>query len=298
MNRNLGLVYALSAYVFWGLVPIFWKQISFVDSIEIVFHRMLWSCVLVVLFIVVKGQWKAFSAHLTDKKLLGRLLIASLLISVNWGIYIWAVTTGHIVEASMGYFLCPLINVIFGVLFFAERLRKGQVLALCIVACSVAYLAVIHGKIPYIAIILATSFACYGVAKKSVSIPATHGLAIETGFVVLPAGLYLLTLAYRGEGVFGNEAWVSGMLVMGGLVTLIPLLLFAAAAKLVTMTTLGMTQYVGPTIQLILGVFLYHEPFGTERFIAFGLIWLALIIYSVDELNSQRLRRRAINTAS
>lgn len=292
MNRNLGLIYAISAYTFWGIIPIFWKQISFVDSVEIVMHRMLWSCVLVVALIVVQGQWQSFRGHFSDAKLLQRLLVGSVLISVNWAIFIWAVNAGHIVEASMGYFINPLFNVLFGVLFFKERLRQGQLVALSMVGVSVAYLILGHGTVPYIALSLAVSFACYAAVKKSVQIPATHGLAIETAFMVLPATFYLLYLEQTGAGVFGSSVWLSSMMVLGGLFTLIPLVLFAAAAKLVSMTTLGMSQYIGPTLQLICGVFLYHEPFGTEKFIAFALIWLALLIYSIDELNMQRVRRK------
>ena len=176
------------------LIRIFWKQISFVDSVEIVMHRMLWSCVLVVALIVVQGQWQSFRGHFSDAKLLQRLLVGSVLISVNWAIFIWAVNAGHIVEASMGYFINPLFNVLFGVLFFKERLRQGQLMALSMVGVSVAYLILGHGTVPYIALSLAVSFACYAAVKKSVQIPATHGLAIETAFMVLPATFYLLYL--------------------------------------------------------------------------------------------------------
>lgn len=195
----------------------------------------------------------------------------------------------------MGYFITPLINVLFGVLFFGERLRPGQLIALAIVALSVVYLIVGHGTLPYIALSLAISFACYGAVKKTVKIPATHGLAIETGYLVLPAAIYLIVLQNQGVGAFGSNAWLSSMLVLGGLVTLIPLILFAAAAKLVSMTALGMTQYIGPTLQLVCGVFLYQETFGTEKFISFALIWLALLIYSIDQINSRRIRRRDLN---
>ncbi|MFT5571992.1 MAG: chloramphenicol-sensitive protein RarD [Cryomorphaceae bacterium] len=296
VNQYLGLIYAVSAYTFWGLLPIFWKQISHIDSIEIVMHRMVWSCVLVLGLIIIQGQGKALFKLYKQPKLLGRLFMASILISANWAIFIWAVNAGFIVEASMGYFINPLINVLFGYLFFSERLRRGHWLALSIVLLSVGYLVIAYGTVPYIALTLACSFSCYAAVKKTISIPATHGLAIETSFLVVPAAVYLVYLDQQGLGGFGRDIALSGMLILGGLVTLIPLVLFAAAAKLVSMTTLGMSQYIGPTLQLICGVLLYNEPFGSERFIAFSLIWLAILIFSVDEIRHQRLRRRMINS--
>lgn len=261
-------------------------------------HRMLWSCVLVLALIIIQRQGKQLVGLFRQPQLLGRLLIASVLISVNWAIFIWAVNAGFIVEASMGYFINPLVNVLFGYLFFQERLRAGHLVALSCVLVSVIYLIVGYGSVPYIALSLAVSFACYAAVKKTISIPATHGLAIETAFMVLPALAYILYLEANGAGVFGTEIGISVMLVLGGLVTLIPLLLFAAAAKLVSMTTLGMSQYVGPTLILASGVLLYNEPFGLERFISFGLIWLAIVIFSIDELKHQRQRRRAVKFPS
>jgi chloramphenicol-sensitive protein RarD len=296
VNQYLGLIYAVSAYTLWGIIPIFWKQIAHIDSIEIVMHRMVWACILVVGLIIIQGQAKGLLKLYKQPQLLGRLFIASLLISVNWAVFIWAVTSGYIVEASMGYFLNPLVNVLFGYLFFKERLRSGHVAALSMVALSVIYLLIAHGAVPYIALTLAVTFSCYAAVKKTISIPATHGLAIETSFLLLPALLYIVYLDQQGVGTFGTDIAWSSMLVLGGLLTLIPLILFAAAAKLVSMTTLGMSQYIGPTLQLISGVLLYNEPFGSERFITFSLIWLALLIFCADELRYQRLRRRDINT--
>ena len=199
----------MSAYIFWGIVPIFWKQISFIDSIEIVLHRMVWSCVLVVAYILYQGQWSKLSSQFGDKVLMGRLFVASILISANWAIFIWAVNAGFIVEASMGYFINPLVNILFGVLFFGERLRPGQMAALLLVILSIVYLIVGHGAVPYIALALAFSFGSYAAVKKSVSIPATHGLAIETGFLILPAGAYLIFAGLQGQGVFGSSLYLS-----------------------------------------------------------------------------------------
>jgi len=292
MHINKGLVYALSAYVWWGLVPIFWKQLSHVDSIEIVMHRMVWACVLVTALVVLMGQRRELMALFSQPKILWRLFLASSVISINWGVFIWAVNTGHMVETSMGYFINPLISVAFGVLVFSECLRKGQMFALAIAASAVVYLIVAYGELPWISLVLASTFALYSLAKKTISVPATHGMSVETLFFFVPALVYLSIIQAQGDGSFfdGPSNW--WMLILGGLFTLIPLVLFAAAAKRVSMTVLGMSQYIGPTLQLIIGVFLYNEPFGSERAIAFGLIWVALFIYTFDQLKYQRQAKR------
>ncbi len=293
MNSKLGLIYAIAAYIFWGIVPIFWKQIAHIDSVEIVMHRMVWSCVLVTLLIIVSRQWLEYKTLFSKPQVLLRLSVASVLISINWGVYIWAINADRIVEASLGYFLNPLINVALGVLIFNETLRRGQLIALSVAAVGVLYLLTAYGAFPWIAFVLAITFSLYGVVKKSIGVPATHGMGIETMFIFIPALIYLSNLELQGNGQFLASKSNAIMLVLGGLFTLIPLVLFAAAAKRITMTALGMTQYIGPTLQLLLGVFLYAEPFGSQRMIAFGLIWLALAIYSADQLK-QRSRRQSM----
>ena len=292
--KNLGLVYALSAYFIWGVVPIFWKWLEEVPALEIVAHRMVWSCLLVVLLILISREWREFTKLFRQRQLLSRLCIASILVSVNWAIFICAVNTGHIVEASMGYFINPLINVLFGVLFFHERLRVVQWTAIFIAGVGVAYLVVMHGEIPWIALSLALTFSSYGAVKKSLQVSATHGMAIETGFLVVPALVFLLYLGAQNQGAFGPNMEINGLLILGGLVTLVPLVLFAAAAKQITMTALGMSQYLGPTLQLSIGVLLFHEPFGVERQISFGLIWFALFLYTLDQVNHRRRRRQPV----
>ena len=256
-------------------------------------HRMVWACVLVTLVIVVSRQWRDFKALLLQAKLVFKLFIASVLVSVNWAVFIWAVNTGHLVETSLGYFMNPLISVVLGVVIFGEALRRGQLVALSIAAISVIYLVFSYGVFPWISLVLAVTFALYGAVKKSVSVPATHGLAIETMCLLIPAAAYLLYIESRGSGQFlalPTNAW---LLVLGGLFTLVPLVLFASAAKRISMTALGMTQYIGPSLQLLIGVFIYGESFGSQKMIAFGLIWLALGIYSMDQLRHQNGLRRA-----
>lgn len=293
MKNNIGLIYAVSAYVWWGFIPIFWKQIDHIDSVEIVMHRMIWSSVLVTALIVVMGQWREFKTLFSQPRVLARLFVASSLVTANWGVYIWAVNSGHIIETSMGYFINPLISVTLGVIIFSERLRKGQVFALLIAAAGVVYLVVTYGAFPWISFSLAISFALYSAVKKTVSMPATHGMAIETMFFFVPALAYVSFIEFQGTGQFFAGATNWWMLILGGLFTLVPMVLFAAAAKRVSMTVLGMSQYVGPTLQLIIGVFMYKEPFGSERMIAFVLIWLALFVYTLDQLNFQRRQRRS-----
>lgn len=289
--NNAGIIYALLAYFIWGVVPIFWRQIDHVDSLEIVAHRMVWSCLMAVFLVIVLREWAQFKRLLKQPKVLARLFLASMFISLNWGIYIWAINSGFIVETSMGYFINPLINVLFGVVFFGETLRRNQVAAIALAAIGVAYLIIAHGQVPYIALILATTFACYGAIKKNLSVPAIHGMAVETALLILPALGFLSYLQLTGEGSFGADLPTDAMLVLGGVVTLTPLVLFAMAAPRISMTALGMTQYLGPTLQLIIGVWIYKEPFGSDHQIAFGLIWAALLVYTLDQLNHRRKRK-------
>jgi len=293
MSSRLSLVCAILAYTIWGLLPIYWRQVASVDSVEIVVHRMLWSFVFVIVYIVFVRRWHEFVALCRQPAVLARLLLASTVISINWGMYIWAVNAEHIIETSMGYFINPLITVLFGVVFFAERLRKMQWLALALVAAGILYLVIAHGKIPYIALVLSMSFAIYGVLKKTIQVPAALGMGVETGLLMLPALLYLLYLHRQSTLSFGQDLTIDGFLILGGLVTLAPLLLFAAAAKVLSLTALGMTQYIGPTLQLLIGVYLYNEPFDTNWRIAFGMIWSALVIYTVDQIQHETKRRRA-----
>lgn len=224
---------------------------------------------------------------------MGRLCIASILISVNWGIYIWAVNSGHIVESAMGYFINPLINVVFGVLFFRERLRFVQVAAVALATVGVGYLVYQHGSLPIIALSLALTFASYGAVKKTLNVDAAHGMAIETGFLFIPALAYLIYLGVDGSAVFGQQRGLDILFVIAGAVTLAPLVLFASAAKMISFTALGMTQYLGPSLQLIIGIWMYNEPFDSVQQVSFGLIWLALLIYTFDQWKTRRRIRLA-----
>jgi len=297
MNQNIGLVYAFTAYTFWGVVPIFWKQLAHIDPIEIVMHRMVWASVLAIALIFILRQSRTLLTLVRQPRVLLRLGVASLLVSANWAIFIWAVNGGHILEVSMGYFINPLITVVFGVAFFGERLRGVHLIAILVMALGVLYTLVVHGEVPLIALSLALTFGLYSMVKKTVPVPAVHGLAVETSLMLLPALIYLAYLDGQGQGRFGHHMETDIMLVLGGLLTLIPLVLFAAAAKRVSMIALGMAQYIGPTLQLLIGVFLYNEVFGQQQLISFGLIWFALAVYSIDQLKQQRARIKARKAA-
>ena len=291
---NVGLLYAVTAYVIWGVVPMFWKQLAYVDSIELVVHRMVWSFVFVALYLLLKGQLRTLRPYFRDPDLMRRLVAASIIFSCNAAIFIWAVTNEHILEASMGYFINPLFNVITGLLIFGERLRPMQWVAIGCACLGVTYLVFGHGSVPYVALSLALTFSTYGAIKKTIPIPSTHGMVLETGIVMIPCLLYLGYLEFNGRGIFGESIGTDVMLAMGGLITLLPLLLFASAARMITMTALGISQYVGPTLQLIIGAYIYQEPFGTPQQIAFGFIWLGIVVYTLDQIRHGRQRRRVL----
>ncbi len=293
MHNKIGLIYAFSAYTLWGIIPLFWKQLDHVDSVEIVMHRMVWSCVLVTMLILLSRQWASFRPLLSQPKIMLRLLLASVLISVNWAVFIWAVNNDRLIETSLGYFMNPLISVALGVILFSEVLRLGQWLSLLVAGIGVVYLFATHGSFPWISLVLALSFSLYSAVKKSISVPATHGMAIETLCFFVPALIYLVYIEWQGSGQFFEGSSNSWMLILGGLFTLIPLLLFAAAAKRISLTALGMMQYIGPTLQLVCGVLIYQEPFGSQKMIAFGFIWFALAIFSADQLYDRRRRKSA-----
>jgi len=290
VSKNLGLATALLAYVLWGLAPIYWKQISHIDSMQVVAHRMVWSFVFSVIIVVILSQWSEFLQLMRDQKLCRSLFYGAVLMSINWAIFIWAVNANHMVEVSMGYFINPLFTVLLGVIFFKERLRPMQIFALLVVVAGVSYLVFKHGYLPWIALTLAITFALYGVVKKSVTIPATISMAIEMGFFVVPALMFLLYGEFQQAGTsgFGVNTADNLWLIFCGLLTLTPLILFASAAKVISLTALGMSQYIGPTLHLCTAIFLYQEPFDQTQFVSFSLIWLALIIYSADQLNHRR----------
>ena len=284
-----GLIYGIGAYALWGAFPLFWPLLEPAGAIEILTQRMLWSLVVVVVLLRVTHGWARVRGVLAVPAQRWRLAAAALFVSVNWGVYIWGVNAGHVVETSLGYFINPLFTVLLGVMLLGERLRRVQWVAVGIGAAAIVVLAVDYGRPPWIALILAFSFGMYGYLKKKVSVGAVESLAIETGFMALPAALTVVVLAVLGDTTFTSHgAGHASLLASTGLVTAVPLLLFGAAARRLPLTTLGLIQYLAPVLQFAVGVGIRHEPLPAARLAGFALVWLALVVLSVDGIRHSR----------
>ncbi len=290
-----GVMFGIGAYFLWGLLPVYWKLIHNVPALEIISHRMVWSFVFAIGVIAFSGGWSEFRVSLGEKKNLPPFLLTSLLLTANWLIYVWAVNAGFIVETSLGYFINPLVNVLLGVLFLREKLRPWQWVSVGLAFLGVVYLTWRYGSLPWIALSLAFSFAFYGLIKKKASLSSTQGFATETGMMFIPALAYLFFLEFTGKGAFGHQSIrVSALLMLAGVATGLPLLLFGKAARMIPLSMIGFLQYIAPTMQLFIGVFLYQEPFPLDRLIGFGLIWIALLIYSVEGLVARQQARSSL----
>lgn len=285
-ERLLGILSAAGAYLLWGILPVYWKQVSQISAYEILAHRIIWSCAFMFLVIVATRGQKQFLAETAAichcrKKLWG-LIMASLLISANWLIYIWAVNANRVVETSLGYYINPLVNVFLGVAVLKERLSLWQSVSFVLAALGVMNIAMHFGAVPWVSLSLAITFALYGMCKKILGLGAITSTTLET-LIVSPAALaYLLYLAGQGSGSFAVASTLTMSLLMGaGAVTAIPLLLFASGANRLTLSLLGFIQYLSPTITLAIGVGLYHEAFTGVHLVSFSLIWLALTVFSL-----------------
>jgi chloramphenicol-sensitive protein RarD len=287
--ENKGILYALGAYIAWGLLPVYWKALETVPAIQILGHRIVWSFVIIGMIILARREWRKFRYILAYRN---KLLYGSLgagLLGVNWLVYIWAVNSDHIVEASLGYFINPLVSVLLGVIFFKEKLRPAQWLVVGLAALGVLYLTFHYGTPPWISLVLALTFGFYGLLKKKSSLEALHGLGLEMAFLVLPALGYLLFVQYQGNGSFVQDGAVTTvLLIVTGVVTAMPILLFGFAARSIPLSLVGLLQYIAPTMQFLLGVLVYSEPFTQERLIGFSIIWMALLIYWLEGLNFHR----------
>jgi len=290
MNR--GIWYGIGAYVTWGLFPIYWKWLHHVPAVQLISHRVLWSFLMLFVFILVSRQWKVFRTAALKPRVLRIYLVAAVLIGINWLVYIWAVNAGFIVEASLGYYINPLLNVLMGVLFLRERLRPLQWVPLGLAAVGVLYLTFAYGSLPWIALTLAFSFGAYGLVKKTAPLGSLYGLTLETGLLFLPALLYLLYSDTTGQGAFLHTGAISDVLLVGaGLMTTIPLLMFASAARRIPLSLVGILQYIAPTLQFLLGVLVYGEPFTHTQFIGFGIVWVALILFGIEGFLASRAER-------
>lgn len=276
----------VAAYSIWGLVPIYWKLLKHVPAIQVLGHRIVWSLAVLVILVAAMGRRRLLqvSAHGA-----GLYAVAAALIAGNWFLYIYAVNAGFIVETSLGYYITPLVNVLFGVLFFHERMRPAQWVAIALCAAGVVELTWAYGALPWIAFGLAASFGTYGLAKKKAPLDPLEGLTLETAMLAPLAIVYLGMLHRSGEGAFLHTGAASDALMIGGgIVTTVPLLLFAAAVRSVPLSVIGILQYIGPTLQFLLGVFVYDEPFSRAQLIGFSIVWTALAVYAADSFRARR----------
>ena len=289
-NMTKGFWHALGAYGLWGLLPMYWKWLHPVPAVELISHRILWSCVFLGGVIFFQRGARVFASSVSPK-ILGMHALAAALIGINWLTYVWAVNAGFIVETSLGYFINPLISVLLGLVFLGERLRRWQWIALGLALAGVLYLTTAYGSLPWIALTLAFSFGLYGLVKKIAPLGSVHGLTVETGLLFVPALFYVIYVHGRGGGAFIHLGLRTDLLLAGtGLVTTIPLLLFASAAQRIPLSLMGLLQYIAPTLQLLLGVLVFGEPFSRRQFTGFGMVWIALMIFGTESLLARRAR--------
>jgi chloramphenicol-sensitive protein RarD len=284
-----GIWYAVGAYVTWGLFPIYWKWLHQVPALQLLAHRIGWSFVLLALLLFLRRRWPEFWKAVSAPRVFRIYLVAAILIAVNWLVYLWAVNANFIVEASLGYFINPLFSVLLGTVFLHERLRPLQWLPIGLALLGVIYLTVTYGSLPWLALTLAFSFGMYGLVKKTAPLGSSFGLTLETGILFLPALGYLLYANASGQGAFLHLGPRVNLLLVGaGLVTILPLLMFASAARSIPLTMVGILQYITPTMQFLLGVLVYHETFTHERLIGFSIVWVALIIFWLEGFLASR----------
>ncbi|KKO49032.1 chloramphenical resistance permease RarD [Arsukibacterium sp. MJ3] len=298
-EQKLGGAFAASAYTLWGIAPLYFKQLNFIAAAEILVHRIVWSCLLLLVVLIALKQGAQLRQLLRQPKLILWLLFTSIILGANWGLFIWAVNSDHMLDASLGYYINPLLNVLLGMLFLGERLRPLQWLALGLATSGVVIQIVIFGSIPWVALALASSFAIYGLLRKKLAVEAITGLFVES-LLLLPVALCYWWFYADSSAVnlLNNSVGLNLMLVAAAFVTTIPLLCFIAGARRLQLSTMGFFQYIGPSMMFFFGVWLYHEPLRPASLITFGFIWLALFIYTLDawrrSRSQQRIRRSAV----
>jgi chloramphenicol-sensitive protein RarD len=294
-RHRWGLLLGAAAYVMWGLFPLYWPLIEQAGPVEILAHRIFWSLVLLVVILI--GRRRLAGLVRLPRTSLAYLTVAGLLIAVNWGTYIYGVNSNQVVETSLGYFIGPLVTVVVAVVALGERLRPAQWGALSLAAVAVVVLTVDYGRVPWIALTLAFSFALYGLLKKKADVGAAESLTVETVVLVTPAVVYLLALDLAGTGSFARVSASQTLLLVGaGVVTVLPLLAFSAAATRIPLATLGLLQYIGPTLQFVIGVFVYDEPMPPSRLVGFVMVWVALALFTAEGLRHRR--RHVVPTSS
>lgn len=292
-----GLAAATAAFILWGLMPLYWHLLKSVPSLQIIAHRILWSTLLVVGWLLWRHGRDWLRETLQQPRAAWMLALSGMFIAFNWGLYIWAVNAGHVVESSLGYFINPLLNVVLGVALLGERLNRVQWVSVAIAAAGVLWLTFNYGSFPWIALTLAFSFGMYGLIRKIVAVPPVRGLGVESLYLFLPALGFLLWSEIQGDGGFIASAAAGGwglgadlLLIIGGALTAIPLIAYADAVRRIPFSMVGLMQYIAPTLQLLCGVLIFGEPFGSERMLGFALIWIALAIFATEGVIRSRRR--------
>jgi chloramphenicol-sensitive protein RarD len=287
-----GLLYGVAAYAWWGFVAVYFKLVRSVAPLEILAHRIIWSVAILLVMVTVARRWNAVRRVVTSRRLLGALAASTALIAVNWFVFIWAITRDHMVDASLGYFINPLVNVLLGFLVLRERLRRWEWVSVAIAATAVIWLTVGAGVFPWISLTLAFSFALYGLVRRLAGVASIEGLTIETAILLPLAVGYLVHRASAGTIAFNSRGvWFDLLLVAAGPITALPLLWFAAAVQRLRFATVGLLQYISPTLQFFFAVAVFHEPFDSGRLVAFVMIWIAIVIYSVDNFRYRSAER-------
>ena len=294
---RLGFLSAFGAYLLWGGLPLYFRALDHIGPQEMLAHRILWGLPTALIFVTLAARWKDLRAALTRRRI-AYLAVSAALIAVNWLVYIWAVSAERVTEASLGYFINPLVSVLIGMVFFSEKLRPAQWVAIGVAACGVAVLTWELGRLPWVSLVLCFSFASYGAVRKQIKVDSRIGFAVETALLFPIAFLWLAWFQGTGQGGWvGDYGWDWLVLPLAGPITAVPLILFALAAKRLKLATIGMMQYMTPTIQFLIAVLLFREPFGTVDAIAFGLIWTALVIFTTDSVMGERKARRLARAA-
>lgn len=299
-ESKLGQIYGIFAFLFWGAIaPIYFKEVSSVEPLEVLIHRIIWSFVVLVPLLYITKQVDVYKLLIRDVKKLKYLAFSTLFISLNWLVFIWAVTNNMLMETALGYYINPLVNVLLGFLFFQERMSKNQYFAIFIAFCAVLYQLISLGSIPIVSLTLAFSFAFYGMLRKKVNVGSIVGLFVET-LIMMPFALIGIYYLYLTDSIsfLNSSNYINIMLTLGGLMTIIPLLLFNGAARRMKLTTLGFLQYIGPTCAFLLAVFVYDEEFNFDKMITFSLIWIALVIFSIDSIKKYRKEKKEIKFKS
>lgn len=285
---NKGLLFGVSAYIIWGLLPLYWKLVEEAGAYEILAHRGIWSLLICVSLLALRKQLKSAYEMVRSSRTLSLLFLASGLLTINWGVYIWSVTVNRVVEAALGYYITPLINVTFGVLLLREKLRPAQWIAVALAAAGVVILTLGYGSLPWIALVLAISWGSYSLIKKSLNLGALETLSLETLFAFLPNLVFILIIQGNGSAEFGSTWTISILLFGAGAATVIPLLLFNGSTTRLPLSTVGLLQYITPTIMFFIGIYINNEDISTTKVLGFAFIWLALAVLSRDLYRSSR----------